>query len=69
MQKWQHRMLNGMLTATANSAAKEFIDEEMLADESIYPSDEVVANLEFIEDLGEVNEIYENKFFEAKSSN
>ncbi|MDA2947343.1 MAG: spermidine/putrescine ABC transporter substrate-binding protein [Actinomycetota bacterium] len=55
--------------ATANSAAKEFIDEEMLADESIYPSDEVVANLEFIEDLGEVNEIYENKFFEAKSSN
>ena len=54
--------------ATANLAAKKFIDPEMMADTSIYPTTEVVANLEFIEDLGDVNEIFENKFFEAKSS-
>jgi spermidine/putrescine-binding protein len=54
--------------ATANLAAKALIDPEMLADESIYPTAEVVANLEFIADLGDVNEVYENKFFEAKSS-
>ena len=54
--------------ATANLAAKDYIDPEMLADESIYPSEDVVANLEFIADLGDTNEVYENKFFEAKSS-
>lgn len=50
-----------------NQAAEEYIWEEILTDEAIYPSEETLANLEFIADLGSVNATYENLFEEARS--
>jgi spermidine/putrescine transport system substrate-binding protein len=45
--------------ATPNDAAKEFIDPEMLANEGIYPSDEVAARLQWIEDVGDALQLYD----------
>jgi spermidine/putrescine-binding protein len=50
-----------------NAAAEEHIWEEILEDEAIYPSEETLANLEIIADLGPINATIENLFEEARS--
>lgn len=36
-----------------NVAAHEFIDEEILSDEAVYPSEKEVKNGEYLKDIGE----------------
>ena len=54
--------------ATPNKAAKEFIDPEMLANEAIYPSAEVVEGLQWIEDVGLALELYDRIWTEFKAA-
>jgi len=54
--------------ATPNAAAKEFIDPEMLANESVYPPAEVEARLQWIEDVGDAYELYDRIWTEFKAA-
>jgi spermidine/putrescine transport system substrate-binding protein len=53
---------------TPNEAAKEFMDPEILANEGIYPSDEVAARLQWIEDVGDALELYDRTWTEFKAA-
>jgi spermidine/putrescine-binding protein len=55
--------------ASPNAAAEEFIYPEILDDPAIYPPQELFDNgsLEFLEDLGDFTQYYEDAFVEAKS--
>ena len=54
--------------ATPNHAAKEFIDPDMLSNESVYPSAEVSARLQWIEDVGNAYELYDRIWTEFKAA-
>jgi spermidine/putrescine-binding protein len=53
--------------ASPNAAAKEYIDPEILGDTAIYPDDETMKRLEFIEDTGDFEINYTDYFEQAKS--
>jgi len=53
---------------TPNAASKEFIDPEILANEGIYPSAEVSARLQWIEDVGDALELYDRIWTEFKAA-
>jgi spermidine/putrescine-binding protein len=53
--------------ASPNAAAEDFILEEILTDETIYPSDELREKLEIIEDTGDF-EIQYNDFYQLARS-
>jgi spermidine/putrescine-binding protein len=53
--------------ASPNAAATPFIDAEILEDDTIYPSDEVFARLEFISDTGDFETNYTAAFTEVKN--
>ena len=53
---------------TPNAAAKEFIDPEILADESVYPPAEVEAHLQWMEDVGPALELYDRIWTEFKAA-
>ena len=53
---------------TPNAAAKEFIDPEILANEGIYPSAEVSARLQWIEDVGDALQLYDRIWTEFKAA-
>lgn len=53
--------------STPNKAAKALLPPEMLADPALYPSDEVVKRLEWIQDLGDQVELYDRMFTELKT--
>jgi spermidine/putrescine transport system substrate-binding protein len=53
--------------SSPNRAAYPFIDEELLADESIYPPDSVLERLEFMKDVGDATRIYNRVWNEIKS--
>ena len=53
--------------ASPNQAAEEFIYEDILTWEAVYPSEETMANLEFFEDLGDFEIEYGDAFARAKS--
>jgi len=53
--------------ASPNAAAEEFIWEEILEWDAIYPPPDVVARLEFFEDLGDFGTYYADAFLAAKS--
>jgi len=55
--------------ASPVEAANEFIDPEILDEPAIYPPDDVMAKLEWIEDVGEATPIYERIWTEVKASN
>lgn len=50
-------------------AANEFIDPEILEEPAIYPPDDVMAKLEWIQDVGEATPIYERIWTEVKAAN
>jgi spermidine/putrescine-binding protein len=54
--------------ATPNAAAKEFIDPDVLADEGIYPPEDVAQRLQWIEDVGDALELYDRIWTEFKAS-
>jgi spermidine/putrescine transport system substrate-binding protein len=51
-----------------NQAAREFIDPEILADEGIYPSAETFQKLQWIEDVGDALELYDQIWTEFKAA-
>jgi spermidine/putrescine-binding protein len=53
--------------ASPNAAAEEMIYEEILEDPSIYPPEDVMATLEFFEDLGDFATYYADAYAAAKS--
>jgi len=53
--------------ASPNEAAEEFIYEDILTWEAVYPSDETMASLEFFRDLGEFEIEYSDAYAAAKS--
>ncbi len=61
------QIVNGVSYASANLPAKQFIDPEILNDASIYPSDEVLANCEFIADIGEATTLMDKYWTEIKA--
>jgi len=54
--------------ASPNKAAKEFIDPDMLANESVYPPADVEARLQWIEDVGNAYELYDRVWTEFKAA-
>jgi len=53
---------------TPNESAKAFIDPDMLANESIYPPENVMQRLQWIEDVGEALELYDRIWTEFKAA-
>lgn len=51
-----------------NEAAKEHIADDILENKSIYPSDETMSNLEFIQNLGQATTVYDSAWQEIKSA-
>ena len=61
------QLTNWTYYASPNAAAEEFIEEEILEDPVIYPTDEAWENLHFLEDLGDAEILYTDYFTRAKS--
>jgi spermidine/putrescine transport system substrate-binding protein len=59
---------NWLVTATANQAAKQFINPADLKNPAIYPPPEVMARLEYASDLGEYNRLYDEIWTRIKSN-
>lgn len=53
--------------ATPNKAAKAFITPADLANSAIYPSAEMMEKLEFVNDLGDSNKLYDEVWTQVKS--
>ncbi|MBN1178266.1 MAG: spermidine/putrescine ABC transporter substrate-binding protein [Anaerolineae bacterium] len=49
-------------------AAYDFIDEEVLNEPAIYPPDDVMARLEWLEDLGDATPLYERLWTEVRAA-
>ena len=60
-------LTNWNFYGSPNAASEEFIDAEVLEDPAIYPPQEVLENLEFIESTGDAETLYTDLFTEAKS--
>jgi spermidine/putrescine transport system substrate-binding protein len=52
---------------TPNFAAKRVMNPDLMADESIYPPPEVVARLQWIQDVGQALELYDRVWAEVKA--
>jgi len=53
--------------ASPNTAAMSFIDSNMISNQGLYPSSEVKARLQWIEDVGSALELYDSIWTEFKS--
>ena len=60
-------IVNGVSYASANVPARQFIKPEILNDASIYPSDEVIARCEFLEDIGDTTTLLDQYWTEIKA--
>jgi spermidine/putrescine transport system substrate-binding protein len=54
--------------ATPNEAAEALLDEEFLSDPTVYPPEETLGRLQFIEPLGETESVYQRLWDEVKSA-
>jgi spermidine/putrescine-binding protein len=61
-------LVNYLWYPSPNSAAKEFIDPEILEEPAIYPPPDVMAQLEWITDVGEATQLYERLWTEVKAA-
>ncbi|PAW76065.1 MAG: polyamine ABC transporter substrate-binding protein [Pedosphaera sp. Tous-C6FEB] len=61
------RLSNFLQFATPNAAARAFIKPEDLKNSAIYPPAEVMAKLEFLEDLGAKTKLYDEAWTQVKS--
>jgi spermidine/putrescine-binding protein len=61
------RIVNGISYASTNAAARPFIDPRILGDPAVYPPDDVVANCELIEDIGEATTLMDRYWTEIKA--
>ncbi len=61
------QLTNWTYYASPNEAAEEFIVDDVLDNPAIYPDDEVLDNLFFLEDTGDSERFYTDFFTQAKS--
>ncbi len=61
------KIVNFLRYPSTNEAARAYILPEILNDPGIYPSEEILAKLEWLRDLGEATELYERVWTEVKS--
>jgi len=61
------QLVNYLWYPSPNKAAEEFIDPEILEDPAIYPPDDVMKVLEWIEDVGDATPLYERIWTEVKA--
>jgi spermidine/putrescine transport system substrate-binding protein len=61
------RISNFTQFATPNQAAREFIKKEDLANPAIYPSPEVMAKLEYLEDVGAKTRLFDQVWTQVKA--
>lgn len=61
------RLSNYNQYATPNEAAKAFINKDDLANPAIYPPDEMMAKMEFVNDIGEEAALYDEIWTTIKS--
>jgi spermidine/putrescine-binding protein len=61
------KIVNSVSYASANKAAKQFIDPTILEDEAIYPPDEILARCEFLSDVGETATLLDKLWTEIKA--
>jgi spermidine/putrescine transport system substrate-binding protein len=61
------QLTNWTFYASPNEAAEEFIVDDVLDNPAIYPEDEVLDNLFFLEDTGDSERLYTDFFTQAKS--
>ena len=54
--------------ATPNEAAEALLDPEFLSDPTVYPPEEVLSRLQYIEPLGEFESIYQRMWDEVKAA-
>jgi spermidine/putrescine-binding protein len=54
--------------ASPNAAAEAVLDEEILNDPSVYPPSETLDRLQFLEDVGEKDSLYQRLWDEVKSA-
>lgn len=54
--------------ASPNAAAKELIEAEILEEPAIYPPQEVMERLEWLEDVGDATPLYERMWTEVKAA-
>lgn len=61
------KIVNAVSYASANLPAKKFIDPAILADEAIYPPDEILDRCEFLQDVGETATLLDSLWTEIKA--
>jgi spermidine/putrescine transport system substrate-binding protein len=61
------RLSNFNQYATPNKASKAFVNPDDLKNEAIYPSDAMMQKLEFVNDLGDANKLYDEVWTQVKS--
>lgn len=61
------RLSNFNQYATPNKVAKAFINPDDLKNPAIYPSAEMMAKLEFVDDVGDANKLYDEIWTQVKS--
>lgn len=54
--------------ASPNAAATEFIDQEILDEPAIYPPEDVLDRLEWLQDVGDATPLYERLWTEVKAA-
>jgi len=62
------KIANWVYYPSPNGAAKEFILEDMLENERIYPPEEIMQSLEFIRNLGQATKMWNEAWTEVKSA-
>lgn len=60
-------LVNYLWYPSPNGAAEEFIDTEILEDPAIYPPEDIMDRLEWIEDVGDATTVYERIWTEVKA--
>lgn len=61
------QIVNGVDYASANVAARPFIDPKILNDRNIYPTHEMVKGWEYLDDLGKTNRLLDELWTEIKA--
>lgn len=59
---------NYTLYPTPNEAAKAHLDEAILSDPAIYPSDQAMESLEFLENVGDARQYYEQAWTDIQNA-
>ena len=61
------KVVNGVNYASANLAARKFVDPKILNDRNIYPTPEMLKNWEFLDDVGKTSRLLDELWTEVKA--